>query len=121
MGKTVNGSIVAANAFITTKQSVMSTQDIKRYVGMVQKRVNHKTNFFVGPYDETTFMKTFDFIFTYDMNHKNIIVPSEVSDNKVLKGYFRKNLDKEFINILDDAGNRLLGINNSPKQLIKRR
>ena len=120
--KTVNGIIVAANAFITTKQNVMSTQDVKRYVGMVQKRVNHKTNFFVGSYDETIFMNTFDFIFTYDILHKNIIIPSEVSSNKVLKGYFRKNLDKEFIEILDETGERLLGRNiDKEKQLVKRR
>ena len=120
--RTINGSIVAANAFITTQQTVMSTEEIKRYVGMVQKRVNHKTNYFVGSYDETIFMKTFDFIFVYDRQHKNIIVPSEVSSNKVLKGYFRKNLDKEFIDILDDTGNRLLGkIEDKEKQLVKRR
>lgn len=120
MGKTVNGSIVAANAFISTRQSVMSTQDIKRYVGMVQKKVNHKTEFFVGSYDESAFMKTFDFIFTYDREHKNIIIPRELYSNKVLNGYFRKNFDKEFIDLLDETGKKFLGIEQD-KTLVKKR
>jgi hypothetical protein len=120
MTKVINGSVVAANAFITTHQNVMSKKDVKRYVGMIQKKVNHKSNYFVGPYDETVFMKQFDFIFTYDMTHKNIIIPVDVSDNKVLKGYFRKKLDKEFIDILDSTGQQFLGIEKQ-KQMVKKR
>lgn len=120
MKRTVTGSEVAANAFIATHQNIMSTKDVKRYVGMVQKRVNHKTDFYVGSYDETVFMKTFDFIFAYDREHKNIIVPTEVYSDEVLKGYFRKNLEKEFINILDNTGKEFLGVEKQ-KQLVKKR
>lgn len=118
--KTVNGCVIAANAFITTQQNIMSTQDVKRYVGMVQKKVNHKTNYYVGPYDEAIFMKTFDFIFTYDRGHKNIIIPREVYSNKVLKGYFRETLDKEFIDLLDASARRFLGIKEE-KVLVKKK
>lgn len=120
MTKVVNGSVVAANAFITTHQIVLSTQDVKRYVGMVQKKTNHKTDYFVGPYDEAVFMKEFDFMFEYDSEHKNIIIPIDEFSNKVLKGYFRNKLDKEFIDILDATGQQFLGIEKE-KQIIKRK
>ena len=120
MTKVINGSVVAANAFITTRQDIMSTKDIKRYVGMVQKKVNHKTDYFVGPYDEAVFMKSFDFIFVYDREHKNIIIPVDVYINRVLKGYFRKKLDKQFIDILDATGQQFLGLNKE-KQFVKKR
>ena len=119
MTKVINGSIVAANAFITTHQDIMSTKDVKRYVGMVQKKVNHKTDYFVGPYDETVFMKSFDFIFVYDQEHKNIIIPVDVYINRVLKGYFRQKLDKHFIDILDSTGQQFLGLGKG-KQLVKK-
>ena len=120
MTKVINGSVVAANAFITTHQIMMSTQDVKRYVGMVQKKTNYKTNYFVGPYDEAVFMKEFDFMFDYDKEHKHIIISIDEYKEKVIKGYFRKKLDKEFIDILDVTGNQLLGLQDE-KQLVKKK
>ena len=107
MGKTVNGNIVAANAFLSTNQDVISIKEIQRYVGMVRKRTNKKTNYFVGVFDATVFMAMYDFIFNYDINHTNIIVPREMKHS--LKGYFRDNLDKEFIEILDEEGDKMMG------------
>lgn len=120
MTKVINGSVVAANAFITTHQTIMSKNDIKRYVGMVQKKVNHKTNYFVGNYDETVFMKSFDFIFMYDQEHENIIIPADLCDDRILKGYFRKKLDKKFMDILDATGQQFIGLNKE-KQFVKKR
>ena len=107
MGKTVNGNIVAANAFFSTGQDVISIEELQRYVGTVRERTNNKTKYFVGVFDATTFMTMYDFIFEYDFNHTSIIVPSEVKH--LLNGYFRDRLDKDFIRILDEVGDQVMG------------
>ena len=107
MGKTVNGNIVAANAFFSTGQDVISIEELQRYVGTVRERTNNKTKYFVGVFDATIFMTMYDFIFEYDINHTNIIVPRETKH--ILNGYFRDRLDEDFIKILDEVGDQVMG------------
>ena len=107
MGKTVNGNIVAANAFFSTGQDVISIEELQRYVGTVREKTNNKTNYFVGEFDATVFMAMYDFIFNYDINHTNIIVPIEMKHK--LNGYFRDRLDEDFIKILDEVGDQVMG------------
>ena len=49
MGKTVNGNIVAANAFLSTGQDVISIEELQRYVGTVRKKTNNKTPYSISP------------------------------------------------------------------------
>ena len=65
MRRVVNTNIVAANAFLTTKQDVLDKEDIKRYVDIVREKANYKTKFFIGSFDVTQFTKHIQFFINW--------------------------------------------------------
>lgn len=123
MIKVVNANIVAANAFLTTKQDVLEKELIKKYVDKVREKTNYKTDFFIGGFDTTLFAKQYDFIFNIDKCNENIYILTDVKDRRVLKGYFRRGLPKKFIEILKETGKELIEEQlevEKQKQLIKK-
>lgn len=125
MRKTVTGSVVAANAFISTKQNILSKKQLKLYVKTIREKVNNQSDTFIGEFDAEALLIKYDFIFGTNKDRKYIYILSDVNKQGVLEGYFRENLPEEFINILDETGNELmkgkLETNNDNKLLIKRR
>ena len=125
MRRTVTGSVVAANAFISTKQNILSKKQLNLYVKTVREKVNHLTDTFIGEFDAEVFLSRYDFIFGTNKDRKYIYILSEVNEEGVLEGYFRENLPIEFIKILDETGKELMTgkieTDNSSKSLIKGR
>ena len=125
MRRVVNANIVAANAFLTTKQDVLDKKDIKRYVDIVREKANYKTKFFIGSFDVTQFTKQLDFIFNVDRENKYVYILTEVNDDRVLRGYFRRDMTSSFVKILKEAGKELLEeelkqIRENDKQYVKK-
>ncbi len=125
MRRVVNANIVAANAFLTTKQDVLDKKDIKRYVDIVREKANYKTKFFIGSFDVTQFTKQLDFIFNVDRENKYVYILTEVNDDRVLRGYFRRDMTSSFVKILKEAGKELLEeelkqIKENDKQYVKK-
>ena len=108
MKKVINSNIVAANAFLTTEEDVLDVELIKLYVDKVREKTNYKTNYFIGSFDPTIFAHQFDFAFVMDKTYKYIYLLTEMQNKRVLKGYFRQNLPKNFIKILKETGQELL-------------
>ena len=125
MRRVVNTNIVAANAFLTTKQDVLDKEDIKRYVDIVREKANYKTKFFIGSFDVTQFTKQLDFIFNVDRENKYVYILTEVNDDRVLRGYFRRDMTSSFVRILKEEEKELIKeelkqIKENDKQYVKR-
>lgn len=125
MRRVVNANIVAANAFLTTEQDVLDKEQIKKYVDKVREKTNYKTKFFIGSFDVTQFTKQLDFIFNVDRENKYVYILTDVNDQRVLKGYFRKDMTNCFVKILKEAGKELMQeeiekIKEKEKQLVKK-
>lgn len=108
MGKVVNANIVAANAFLTTERDVLDRYQIIDYVNKVREKSNYKTDVFIGSFDVTHFVKECDFAFNIDKENRNVYILTDMKDRKVLKGYFRRSLPKDFIKLMKDTGKELL-------------
>ena len=98
---------VAANAFLTTGQDVLTVDQVKRYVEIVSKKTNGNTNMFVGGFDIHEFLNRYSFVFSMNINYTDIILLSKMKENGVLKGLFRDDLPKELIKIMKESGKEL--------------
>ena len=58
---------VAANAFLTTGQDVLTVDQVKRYVEIVSKKTNGNTNMFVGGFDIHEFLNRYSFVFSMNI------------------------------------------------------
>ena len=107
MRKSINSHIVAANAYISTNKKIMSIKQLEVFVNEVRRRTNDKTDYFIGGFDPTTFRYQFEFIFKTNRNNKFVYIPDEYFNEEVLNGYFRDRLPEDFIEILDEIGDKL--------------
>ena len=107
MRKSINANIVAANAYISTNKKIMSIKQLEVFVNEVRRRTNDKTDYFIGGFDPTTFRYQFEFIFKTNRNNKFVFIPDELNNKEILIGYFRDRLPEDFIEILDEIGDKL--------------
>lgn len=104
MRKSINANIVAANAFITTGEKILTKEEVVKYVDMVREKSNYKTDSFVGGFEVNSFARYFDFIFGESRDKTDLYILSEMDNIRLLKGYFRRRLPKYFIRILEETG-----------------
>lgn len=104
MRKSINANIVAANAFITTGEKILTKEEVVKYVDMVREKSNYKTDSFVGGFEVNSFARYFDFIFGESRDKRDLYILSEMDNIRLLKGYFRRRLPKYFIRILEETG-----------------
>jgi len=129
MRKSINSYVVAANAYISTNKQILSIKQLEVFVNEVRRETNDKTDYFIGGFDPTTFRYQFEFIFKTNRNNKFVFIPDELNDKKMLEGYFRERLPKDFIEILDEIGKKFVNHElekphdeeEKPKVLIKER
>lgn len=127
MRKSINANIVAANAFLTTGEKILSKEEVVEYVNKVRKKTNYKTDSFVGGFEVNSFARYFDFIFGESRNKRDLYVLSDMDNIRILKGYFRRRMPKYFIKIMEETGKEykqeLLKkeIEDKPKVLVKER
>ena len=98
---------VAANAFLSTCEDILDVDQVKRYVEIVQEKVNGKTNMFVGGFDVHEFLTRYSFAFCINRNFTYIYLLTDVKDGKTLKGLFREDLPEELLKIMKESGNIL--------------
>jgi len=118
MKKAVNSNVIAANAFLSTGQDVLSKDQVTEYVKTSSIRLNEELDMVVGPFNVNKFIKLYDPIFGVDMFDKDVFIRSE-NDIQVLIDCFRKSFPKEVKEILDETGRELM-IEGFQKQYIKK-
>ena len=104
MRKSINSYVVAANAFITTGEKILSKEEIVEYVNMVKEKTNYKTDAFVGAFEVNSFARYFDFIFGESRDKRDLYILADMDNIRLLKGYFRRRLPKYFIRIMEETG-----------------
>ena len=119
MKKTVNSNLIAANAFLSTGQDVLSKKQVIEYVEISSEKINKETEMIVGPFEVDKFIKQYDTILGVDMYDKDIFLRG-TNDIEILIANFRKVLPKEVKEILDETGKELM-IEESQKVLIKKK
>lgn len=107
MRKIVSSNIVAANAFLSTGRNAIKETTITDYVDKVRKRVNNKTDIFIGGFDSGTFAYTYDFVFDRSDDLSTISIRTDMREKRVLNGYFRRDLPEELIKIMNEEGIKL--------------
>lgn len=104
MGKSINSNRIAGNAFTSTTLVQLDVDQIKDFVDIVREKTNGKTEHFVGGFDVTTFVATFDYIFEKTKDTKSVVVKEQMRKSIVLEGFFRQGLSRQMKRIVDEAG-----------------
>lgn len=108
MRKSINSNRIAGNAFTSTDRVQLDVDQIKDFVDIVREKTNGKTEYFIGGFDVSTFVATFDFVFKKTKDTKSVYVKEPMRNKIILEGFFRQSLSRQMQRIVDEAGNEIL-------------
>lgn len=117
MKKKINSNVIAANAFLSTGQDVLSKEQVTEYVENSSIKLNEELDIIVGPFNVENFVKQYNTIVGVDMHEKDIFLRGS-NDIRELINNIRKTLPNEVKEILDEAGKELMK-EESNKVLVK--
>ena len=92
MRRIINGTQIAANAFVATKKFELTKEEIELFVETVREKTKDKKNYIIGPFDITILTQQYPFIFENSEDWNSIRVNEDLRGDGVLNAYVGANL-----------------------------